>query len=146
MRRVCSHVCTLVSTDTCATYILHMNWCSRHLFSACHTHHNKCTTPAHARLCNCAATSLPWKTLRTVLNLENFVLFDGKQKTWVEAKLKNTPFLNVSTLVKSVDASKILLYSFLFSAVPRGSRFRLSHQFFWRPDTRKHERADLKVP
>jgi len=37
-------------------------------------------TPAHARLRNGAATSLPLKTLRAILNLENFILIDGKQK------------------------------------------------------------------
>jgi len=37
--------------------------------------------PSQARLCDGAATSLPWKPLRIMLNLENFYPLLGKQKT-----------------------------------------------------------------
>jgi len=46
LRRMCSQRRTLVSTDACVAYTpahTHLYWCPRHLFSACHTHHIKCT-------------------------------------------------------------------------------------------------------
>jgi len=62
-------MCVLISKTPVKCTYLHMHSWSGHLFSSCHTHHDKCTyTCAYAPM-QVAATSLPWKPLRTISSL-----------------------------------------------------------------------------
>ena len=54
--------------NTCLTYTSAHAWCSQHLSECMHILRNKnAHAPVHARLCNSAEASLPWKILRTCL-------------------------------------------------------------------------------
>jgi len=56
--------------------------CSRNLFSAYHTHHNKCTYNRAGLLCRQCNHFFAMKTpMRNILNLVNFFPFFGKQKS-----------------------------------------------------------------
>jgi len=95
LQRVCSQICTGVDRHL---YSIHNCTCTcGQDFNLVHATPatTNAQTPAHARLRNGAATSLPWKTLRAILNLENFILIDGKQKHWIETNLEYTPFLPI---------------------------------------------------
>jgi len=55
-------ICTLMSKNTCITY-------TPAYALAPHPPQTNTDTPTHARLCNGAASTLPWKLLRTILSL-----------------------------------------------------------------------------
>jgi len=76
LRRVFLRMCKLMSKTPVQRVYLHMHWCCRHLFSACH---NKCKKYAYA----CASTPVRWcsclfaramETIMTVNHLETWVL------------------------------------------------------------------------
>jgi len=85
-------MCTGVNTHMSKRTHLHMHWCSRHLFSACHTHHNTCTWQhlhIHAYADSMATTS-PWKLLRTIRESWDCILCHWwyKETYWVELETR----------------------------------------------------------
>ena len=85
-------MCTGVNTHMSKRTHLHMHWCSRHLFSACHTHHNTCTWQhlhIHAYADSMTTTS-PWKLLRTIRESWDCILCHWwyKETYWVELETR----------------------------------------------------------
>jgi len=59
-----------------------MHWCSRHLFNARHTHRLKCTYTCVSTPVRRCSNFFANKTISNFPRILNFVLIDGKQKTF----------------------------------------------------------------